>query len=374
MNHLLQDLTSEQRCAMIGLAFDIYRSNVPSKDKQAQANKNLDDFYNELGLSRAEVGDFINRMTTNGGVKYATQILKSVVNKRTLGLIYPNLYSLVATLDSPEALEQLNLLYIEEFGYNDDDIKTLWDLYEIKDFRKVLPAYPTELELIEFVSKNKSFITLKKYFEEWIKQGCIKDRIYSVKWGYITLISSPNIFLTESRAVKELKAAKVCYDIWLKYDKDGIKNSLNSEDENDALAAKISILPPEKNILLRCDELFTLHYLLMGLYDSYNDEELAKINGDDYAKVWLKIFAKGYHFGNTDKEYDVDRNHFNTAFRYISKMALSPEYKEQMNLEKIKARFNHYYHLDSESSNSGSGCMVYLIAILTTTLMIACTL
>ena len=104
------------------------------------------------------------------------------------------------------------------------------------------------------------------------------------------------------------------------------------------------------------------------------DEELAKINGDDYAKVWLKIFAKGYHFGNTDKEYDVDRNHFNTAFRYISKMALSPEYKEQMNLEKIKARFNHYYHLDSESSNSGSGCMVYLIAILTTTLMIACTL
>lgn len=113
MNHLLQDLTSEQRCAMIGLAFDIYRSNVPSKDKQAQANKNLDDFYNELGLSRAEVGDFINRMTTNGGVKYATQILKSVVNKRTLGLIYPNLYSLVATLDSPEALEQLNLLYIE---------------------------------------------------------------------------------------------------------------------------------------------------------------------------------------------------------------------------------------------------------------------
>ena len=246
MNYFLKDLTAEQRCAMVGIAFDLCRSNAPSKESLAKIEPILNDFCEELGLSQSEGQAFVKKMMENGGTKYALNILKTVENKSHFGLIYPHLYSFVASIDSPDALEQLNLHYNEEFGYNDDDIKTLWDLYEIKDFRKVLPAYPTELELIEFVSKNKSFITLKKYFEEWIKQGCIKDRIYSVKWGYIALISSPNIFLTESRAVKELKAAKVCYDIWLKYDKDGIKNSLNSEDEKDALAEKISILPPEK--------------------------------------------------------------------------------------------------------------------------------
>ena len=64
------------------------------------------------------------------------------------------------------------------------------------------------------VSNNKSFITLKKYFQEWIEQGSIQDRLMVVKMGYISLISYPNIFLTESRAAKELKAAKECYDIF----------------------------------------------------------------------------------------------------------------------------------------------------------------
>ena len=75
-------------------------------------------------------------MTTNGGVKYATQILKSVVNKRTLGLIYPNLYSIVATLESTNGLNKLNQIYKDEFGHTDEDINMTWKLYEIKDFRK----------------------------------------------------------------------------------------------------------------------------------------------------------------------------------------------------------------------------------------------
>lgn len=372
MNYFLKDLTAEQRCAMVGIAFDLCRSNHPSKESLAKIEHILNDSCEELGLSQSEGLAFVKKMMENGSTKYALNILKTVENKRHFGLIYPNLYSFVASIDSPEALEQLNLLYNEEFGYNDDDIKTLWDLYKIKDFRKALSANASEEELMNLVSNNKSFITLKKYFQEWIEQGSIQDRLMVVKIGYISLISYPNIFLTESRAAKELKAAKECYDIWLKYDKEGIKKSIHSEDGMDALASIISILPPEKNILLKCDEFFTLHYLLKGLYDSYSDEELAKVNGDDYAKVWLNIFNRGYHFGDTDKEYDADRGHFNGAYRFISKMHLSPEFQDKMNLEKIKERFNHYYHLDND--NSGNGCMVFIAIILTTSLMIACSL
>lgn len=372
MNIFLKELSEEQRCAMVGVAFDLCRSNAPSKENLAKIEPLLNDFCDEIGISQNDAHTFVKTMTENGGTKYAVKILRTVENKRNFGLIYPNLYSFVATIESPEGLEQLNLLYNDEFGYNDDDIKTLWDLYEIKDFRKPLSANPTEEELLNLVTNNKSFITLRKYFQEWIDQGSIQNRTFIVKMGYLGLISYPNIFLTESRAAKELKAAKECYEIWIKYDKDDIQKSINSEDSKIALTSKISILPPEKNILLKCDEFFMLHYLLMGLYDSYSNEELAKVNGDDYAKVWLNIFDRGYHFGDTDKEYEADRNHYNAAFLIISNMQLSPEFQEKMNLEKIKERFNHYYHL--YNTNSGNGCMVFIAIILTTSLMIACTL
>lgn len=371
MNYFLKDLSAEQKCAMVGLAFDLCRSNAPSKEALAKVEPILNDFCEELGLSQNEAQTFVKKMMGNGGGKYALKTLESVENKRSFGLIYPNLYSFVAAIDSPEGLEQLNLIYTNEFGYNDDDIKTLWDLYEIKDFRKVLSNNPTEEELLNLVSNNKSFITLRKYFKKWIEEGSIQERIFIVKAGYIGLISYPNIFLTESRAAKELYAAKECYEIWLKYDKEGIKKSIDSENSKNALASKISVLPPEKNILLRCDEFFTLHYFLKGLYDSYTEEELAKVNGDDYAKVWLNIFDRGYHFEDNEKEYETDRNHFNGAFLIISKMQLSPEFEEKMNFEKIKDRFKHYYHLDN--NNSGSGCMIFIAIILSTSLMIACT-
>ena len=131
MNYFLKDLTAEQRCAMVGIAFDLCRSNHPSKESLAKIEHILNDFCEELGLSQSEGLAFVKKMMENGGTKYALNILKTVENKRHFGLIYPNLYSFVASIDSPEALEQLNLLYNEEFGYNDDDIKTLWDLYNL---------------------------------------------------------------------------------------------------------------------------------------------------------------------------------------------------------------------------------------------------
>lgn len=372
MNNFNKDLSSEQKCAMVALAFDLCRSNAPSKEALAKVEPILNDFCEELNLLQSEAQSFINKMMSSGGINDAIQILNTIGNKRILGSMYPNLYNFVATIDSPEGLEQLNMLYNDEFDYNEEEIKTLWDLYEIKDFRRTLPANPTESELLELVSNNKSFITLRKYFNEWIEQGTIEDRIFIVKTGYIGLVSFPNIFLTESRATKELDAAKDCYEIWLKYDTEGINKSINSDNSEKVIVSSISILPPEKIILLKCQEFFTLHYLLKGLYNSFSDEELAKINGDDYAKVWLNIFEKGYHFGDNDKEYEVDRNHFYGALRIISKMKLSSELQEQTKIEKIKDKFDQYYHI--ENNSYGKGCMAFITMIITASLVIACSL
>ena len=114
-----------------------------------------------------------------------------------------------------------------------------------------------------------------------------------------------------------------------------------------------------------------MHYLLKGLYENYTDEQLAAINGDDYAKVWLNIFSKGYHFEQTENNFNADRNHFNEALIMISKMHLSPEYKEKMDVENIKPQFERYYHINN-NSGSGSGCMVSILMLLFTSLIVAC--
>ena len=133
------------------------------------------------------------------------------------------------------------------------------------------------------------------------------------------------------------------------------------------------VLPPEKYILAVCGEFFHLHYFLKGLYANYTDEQLATINGDDYAKVWLNIFSKGYHFEPTSENFNADRIHFNEASIMISKMHLSPEYKEKMDVENIKPQFEKYYHI-SNSNGSGTGCMVPIIILLFTSLMVACSI
>ena len=96
----------------------------------------LYDFSDELGISKIETEAFVRKMESNGRLRYALNVLKSVENNRMFGLIYPNLYSIVATLESTNGLNKLNQIYKDEFGHTDEDINMTWKLYEIKDFRK----------------------------------------------------------------------------------------------------------------------------------------------------------------------------------------------------------------------------------------------
>lgn len=225
----------------------------------------------------------------------------------------------------------------------------------------------------EFFSKMQnihSFVELQSIFESWINEGVINEKSSELQIGYTSLITYPSIYLTKDNAKKEIAAAKNCYDILIEYAKDTIKEDLISDNEKTRDATKLMLIPPEKVILTMCSEFFHLHYFLKGLYSSYTDEQLACVNGDDYAKVWLNIFSKGYHFEPTENNYNTDRSHFNEALIMISKMHLSPEYKEKIDIENIKPQFSKYYHINN--NNSGSGCLVSSIMLFVTSLLIAC--
>ena len=228
-----------------------------------------------------------------------------------------------------------------------------------------------DMDFINKMNDIHSFVVLKEIFESWVKEGVINEKLSELQLGYTSLITYPSIYLTKDNAKKEISAAKVCHEILLKYAKDKIQEDLASTNEKTKVATALMAMPPEKYILTVCSEFFHLHYLLKGLYENYTDEQLAAINGDDYAKVWLNIFSKGYHFEPTEKNLNADRNHFNEAIIMISKMHLSPEYKEKMDVENIKPQFERYYHINN-NSGSGSGCMVSILMLLFTSLIVAC--
>lgn len=220
-----------------------------------------------------------------------------------------------------------------------------------------------DMDFLDKMGEIHSFIMLQEIYESWISKGVISEKAMELQLGYVSLISHPTIYLTSNGAEREIAAAKTCHKILTKYAKDKINEDLISSNEKTVLATAILLFPPEKYILTVCSEFFHLHYFLKGLYASYTDEQLAKINGDDYAKVWLNIFSKGYHFKPTEKDYNADRNHFNEALIMISKMHLSPEYKEKMDVENIKPQFERYYHINNNSS--GTGCMISIILLFT---------
>lgn len=228
-----------------------------------------------------------------------------------------------------------------------------------------------DVDFLNKMGEIQSFITLQEVFESWIKEGVINEKSMELQLGYSSLIVYPSIYLTKDGAKREISAAKACHEILLKYSKDKIKQDLDSDNENSRLAATILLLPPEKYMLTVCSEFFNLHYLLVGLYSEFTDEQLTNVNGDDYAKVWLNIFSKGYHFEQVEQAINADFSHLNEALIMISKMHLSPEFKKKMDAENIKPQFNKYYHTNSNNSNSGSGCMVSIIMLVTSSLMAA---
>ena len=225
-----------------------------------------------------------------------------------------------------------------------------------------------DMDFLNKMSDIHSFVVLQEIFESWISEGVISVKSMELQLGY-TLIAHPSIYLTKDGAEQEIAAAKVCHEILMKYTKDKIKEDLSSDNDKTKLTTAIMLLPPEKYILTVCSEFFHLHYLLKGLYTNFTDEQLVKVNGDDYAKVWLNIFSKGYHFKPTEQDIKADFNHLNEALILISKMHLSPIYKEKMDVERIKSQFKTYYH---EESGSGSGCLVSLVMFIVSSIMVVC--
>lgn len=131
------ELTIEQKCAVLGFAIDLCGCINNSSPKQFPAIENLlDNIGQELDVPKEKVESFVNKMQANGGLRYAIKLLKTIENKRSYGIFYPYFYSVVATLNSPEGLATLDKIYNDDFGYDDADIKNIWELFEIKDFRK----------------------------------------------------------------------------------------------------------------------------------------------------------------------------------------------------------------------------------------------
>lgn len=222
-----------------------------------------------------------------------------------------------------------------------------------------------DMDFVDKMSEIHSFILLQEIFESWINDGTIYEKASELQLGY-ALINSPSIYLTCDGAERELAAAKVCHDILIKYAHDEIITNLNSGDKKKQLVAKTQLLPPEKYILTLIKYFFQLHYLLNGLYEHYTDEQLANVNGDDYAKVWLRIFSKGYNLASTEQEIDRNFKHLSEALRIILKMHLSPQYRAQIAPEKIKSQLTTYY-----GKGEGNGCLTSLLILLISSIMIA---
>lgn len=160
--------------------------------------------------------------------------------------------------------------------------------------------------------------------------------------GYVSLISHPAIFLTEDMACEELKAANVCHDLWLKYDKDGINEKINGDNEKLSTATKILVLPPHMYLAAKIDRFYLLHYLLIGMFRDKSDHELSECEGDLFAKTWLSLLEKGYKGEVTEKEFNADIEHRLRSREIILKLKLSDNIKKEMDFESLKPKWEKY--------------------------------
>lgn len=131
------ELTTEQKCAVLGFAIDFCGCNKnPSPKQFADVEILLANIGQELNVPKETVECFVNRMQVDEGLGYAIKVLKTIEDKRFYGLFYQYFYRVVATLNSPEGLVKLDKIYNDEFGYDNAEIRNVWNLFEIKDFRK----------------------------------------------------------------------------------------------------------------------------------------------------------------------------------------------------------------------------------------------
>lgn len=136
MNPFFEELTIEQRCAVLGFAIDFCGCEEPTQRQFEKLQELLSNIHEEMAVSHEDVESYVAKMLSNGRLAYAINTLKTIKDEKMYGLFYPFFYSVVATLGSYDGLEKLDKIYNNEFGYDKEKIKLIWDLYEIRDFRK----------------------------------------------------------------------------------------------------------------------------------------------------------------------------------------------------------------------------------------------
>lgn len=139
MNPFFEELTIEQRCAVLGFAIDFCGCEEPTQKQFEELQELLSNIHEEMAVTHEDVESYVAKMLSNGRLAYAINTLKTIKDEKMYRLFYPFFYSVVATLGSYDGLEKLDKIYNDEFGYDKEKIKLIWDLYEIRDFRKTTP-------------------------------------------------------------------------------------------------------------------------------------------------------------------------------------------------------------------------------------------
>ncbi|WP_033147827.1 hypothetical protein [Prevotella sp. P6B1] len=122
----LDELTREQKCAAFGIGVDL-SGDVQNQDQMSRLDDLMDDFRRNLGLRRAEIEEFMLKMQSEGRLSYAITILKTNQNNKGIWAIYEWLYRVAAILESQSALDKLDNIYINDFG---------WSTQKLQDIRK----------------------------------------------------------------------------------------------------------------------------------------------------------------------------------------------------------------------------------------------
>lgn len=130
----LDNLTYAQKCAAFGVAVDFSGcNNEITEEEMHRLGDYMDDFRRNLGIRRADIEDFMKKMEANGRLSYAIKVLKTNQNDIGIWAIYEWLYGVVRILQSPKGLSELDKLYIEEFGWDEQKIRNYRQSHNLPD-------------------------------------------------------------------------------------------------------------------------------------------------------------------------------------------------------------------------------------------------
>lgn len=92
----------------MGFAIDFMGCKEPTPAQYSSIEELLYDFSEKLGIDSNDTSHFVAKMEANDRLAYAIRVLKTIENKRLLGIMYPFFYTVVARLESNEGLCKLN--------------------------------------------------------------------------------------------------------------------------------------------------------------------------------------------------------------------------------------------------------------------------